>query len=151
MAASTRQQILEACQTRLESVPTPAWYAGYDAVLVLLGEVTELGPDDPPAAISIVAGEDLLTRQGGKFLITLPIELQAVVRVDLEDPHAGAEWLLAAIKRAFELEDRTLGGLVTQNSIERLSTRVLPREAGMTTVGVGVTYTVLYEESWGAP
>lgn len=151
MATSKRQRILEACKARLSVVETPPYYAGFDEILVLLGEVTELGPDDPPAAISIVAGEDSVTRQGNKFLLTLPIELQAIVRVDIEEPHAQGESLLAGIKRAFELADRTLNGLVTSDSIQRLSTRVLPRESGMTTVGVGVTYTVDYEETWGAP
>lgn len=147
---STRQRILEACQARLQAVQTPEWVAPFADLLVLLGEVTDLGPDDP-AAIAIVPGEDVTRRQGLKFLITLPIELQALVRADLDEPHAKGEELLARIKRAFELEDLTLGGLITRDSIQRLSTRVLPREPGLMTVGVGVTYAVDYQETWGAP
>lgn len=149
--ASTRERILEACKARLDHVVPPAWFADYGDLVVLLGEVTDLGPDDPPTAIAIVPGEDAIRRQGLKFLITLPIEMQAVVRVDLDDPHTKAEELLASIKRAFELEDLTLGGLITRDSIQRLPTRVLPREPGMTSVGVGVTYSVDYQETWGVP
>lgn len=151
-ALSLRQRILKACQARLELMVTPPWAPAYDgAVDVLLGEVTDLGPDDPPAMVSVVPGDDDLRRQGDKLLITLPIELQAVVRVDIDDALAHAEELLAAIKRAFELPDRTLGGLVPSNAMERGGTRILPREAGQTTVGLGVTYMVDYQETWGAP
>lgn len=150
-ALPLRQRILEACRSRLETISTPEWYAPHGGVLVVLGEMPELGPDDPPAIVAVVAGDDAPRRQGEKFLITLPIELQAVVSVEVDDPYDKAEALLAAIKRAFELPDRTLGGLVPSNTIERGQTRVLPREVGQTTLGLGVTYEVDYQETWGAP
>jgi len=151
VSPSTRQRILEACLGRLKASTIVARSEGDVSAVVLLGEVVDLGPDDPSEVMAIVAGEDIVRRQGAKFLITLPIELQAVVRVDLDEPHATAERMLADMKRAFELADRTLGGLVTQDSVQRLSTRPLPREMGMSTVGFGVTYTVDYQETWGAP
>lgn len=147
MASSTRLRILEAIRARLRAVTV----GQIEDTYVFLGEAPDLGPDDPDIAIAILPGEDAVRRQGQKFLITWPIEIQALVKVDLDEPHVKAEELLADIKQAFELEDLTLGGLVTRDSMQRQPTRIVPREAGMTTVGVGVTYTVDYQETWGAP
>lgn len=148
MASSTRLRILEAMRARLRRVTVGAT----DDTYVFLGETPDLGPDDPDIAIAIMPGDDAIRRQGDKFLITLPIEIQALVKVELDHAHLKGEELLADIKTAIELDDdRSLGGLVTRDSMQRLTTRVLPRDEGMTSVGLGVTYTVDYQETWGAP
>lgn len=149
MAASKRQQILEAVKARLEAIRVADDFNTDAGDEVQLGEVLDLGPDDPDAAACVVPLDDTTTTQGHKHQVRLPIELQAVVKVDLEEPWVLAEAMLADIKKAFELEDKTLGGLTTE--ITRGATRGLAREPGMTTAGVGVTYTVLYQETWGAP
>ena len=67
-----------------------------------------------------------------------------------EHPWILIEAMLGDVKRAMELSDRTLGGLV-QRQIERGATRILPRESGARTVGVMVPYVVPFTERWGAP
>lgn len=148
---SRRQQILEASVARLAVIQRGNGYATDAGDAIQLGEFTELGPDDPAEAIAVVPGEDVTRTQGDKHGITLPLEIQAIARVDLDEPHAAAEAVLADIKRAYEQADRTLGGLLEGKGIRRLVTRTLPREAGMTTVGVGVTYLLDFQETWGDP
>jgi hypothetical protein len=74
----------------------------------------------------------------------------ALAKADLDDPYLAVEAVLGDIKRAIELEDRSLGGLVDQR-FERGRTRPFEREEGSTAVGVIVPYIVPYYESWGAP
>ncbi len=147
--ASRRQQILEAVKGRLEAIHIADGFETDAGDLVELGEVLDLGPDDPKAAICVVPLEDATSTVGYKHQVRLAIELQAVVNVDLDEPWVLAEAMLADIKKAFELTDKTLGGLVTE--ITRGATRGLAREPGTTTAGVGVIYIVLYQETWGAP
>lgn len=155
MADSRRLQILRACEARLR----PILDDYFDGGIVMLGEVTDLGPDDPPFAITVVPGDDTTKRQGLKFLITMVIDLQAVVRIDIDEPSVKAEHLLADIKRAFELDEnalhptdpRRLVDLITRDSLQRGSTRVLPRDEGMTSVGLSLAYAVDYQETWGNP
>lgn len=86
----------------------------------------------------------------GKLLIAWPISIQAVAKADLENVWLTIEAVVSDIKKAVELSDRTLGGLVEQH-LQRGSTRTLPREPGTTTIGASVLYVANYSETWGAP
>jgi hypothetical protein len=150
--ATRRRLILEAIKTRLEAIRTAD---GFDTNLgrqVFLGEATELGPDDPEQAIKVVVGLDLIRWQspGHAFLITLPIGIWAVAKADVTQAWLASESVIGDVKRAIELEDRTLGGLLT-SPFERGQTQALERPPGSTTIGIGIGYMLLYKEGWGTP
>lgn len=117
---------------------------------VFTGEVRSTGPDDPSAALLIKFGDEVPTYQGQGFFIRLPIEIHAIVRTDLDDPAALLEALIGDVKRAVELEDRTLGGLV-KRMLERGPVVPMEREPGSPFVGAVLTYIAPYQEGWGRP
>ncbi len=147
---TTRQAILDAIRTRLAGITVANGFATDAGLTLLLGETPRLGSDDPDIAIAIVVGADDPQYQGANLSITLPVELHAIARPDLDQPWVAVETVLADIKRAIELEDRTLDGLVPRR-LERGSTQTLERETGEDVVGVSVTYLASYVEGWGAP
>lgn len=153
---STRQRILEVVKARLEAIvegqPSAdgVVFATSAGELVFMNETPALGPDDPDIAIAVVVGDDAPNRTGEHVSLELPLELQAIAKADLEEPWAAAEMVLADIKRAMELRDRTLEGLVRPR-MERGVTRTLEREPGTPVVGVGIAYLCPYIEQWGAP
>lgn len=145
-----RLRILEAIRERLRAIHGSSFHTNV-GVSVTLGEDPRFGPDDPQHAIAIKVGEDELGNQQRHVEITrLPIEIWAVVPADLVEPQRSLERILADIKMAIELEDRTLGGLC-RDELERDTTLPLEREEGQSFVGVRVTYTVPYSEAWGQP
>lgn len=151
---SRRELILEAIVARLEAIAVShdtIEFATNAGASVHLGAAPGFGPDDPTQAIVVVAGDDEAAFQGEGFLVRLPIGIQAIVSADLSAPYASAEAVLADIKRAIELTDRTLGGLVAWNGLERGVTRTLQRDEGSTFVGVEIEYSAHYTEGWGAP
>lgn len=143
---TNRQRILEAVMARLQTIQVDAGYITDAGRRIYLGEVVDLGPDDPDDALAVVP---LDTQVLPNRIEVLPVEVQAVAKADLEQPHVAIEQLLADIARAFETADRTLGGLVKY--MELGPTRALPREAGSTTVGCGITYSLTYARVWGQP
>lgn len=153
---SIRQQLLELVKARLEAIRSNATSA--DGVQfatdagehVFINETPALGPDDPEIAIAVGIGDDAVARTGEHAVIEMPLELHALAKADLEEPWKASEAVLADIKRAMELTDRSFGGRLRPR-MERGTTRTLEREEGSTTVGVGVTYTFPYIEQWGAP
>lgn len=147
---TTRQQILEAVRARLQAIRTIDGFATDAGEQVFLGEAPMLGPDDPDVAIAIVIGDDVPTFQGEQVLLQLPLGLCALAKADLAEPWIAVETLLGDIKTAFELPDRTLGGLL-RGQVERRPTLTLEREPGSTTVGVCVGYMARYTEVWGNP
>lgn len=154
--ASRRQRIIEAALARLGVILQDDGFNTDAGRNVLLNQVPELGEDDPDVAIAILLGDDEPRQQGHKILIGLPIELQAIAKV--ARPDAGGEWhpwieaeqVLEDAKRAFELEDMKLGGLLNDD-MERDVTSTSEREAGSTTVGLSIRYRLEYHEKWGAP
>jgi len=150
MAAARRQQILEAIQTRLQAIRVGGGYNTDAGLAVYLGESPVLGPDDPDVAIAIVPIDDAVDAQVKGLLIALPVEIEALAKADLAEPWVAVEQILQDIKRAHELEDRTLGGLLS-SAFERGTTRSLPRQPGSTTVGAGIGYLCRYKEAWGNP
>lgn len=150
MAASTREQILEVVLARLRAIAQVDGFSTNAGAAVYLGEAPALGPDDRDVAIVIGIGDDAVRYQGEQLYLDLPLEIGALAKADLSAPYLAAEAVLADIKRAMELTDRTLGGLV-KRQMERSPTRTLPREPGSTAVGVAITYVCPYTEVWGNP
>lgn len=148
--ASTRQQILEALRDRLQAITQDAGFATNAGRQVLLGEAPSFGPDDPVAAIAILVGEDQVSRTGEHAIILLPVLIAALARADLDQPWVAVEQVLEDIKRAVELEDRTLGRLL-RTRMERGSTRTLERDEGQVAIGAAITYVLPYAEVWGQP
>lgn len=147
---SKRQQILTTLLERLQEIRISDCFQTGAGHAVFLGELPALGPDDPEVAIVLVPQEDEPRYQGVKVFLTLPIQIQAIAKADINQPYLAAEAVLSDIKTAVELEDRTLGGLVIRQ-IERGPTALLDREPGSETVGVAITYRAPYEEIWGRP
>lgn len=150
MAASRRQQILEALRTRCRAIKKADGFATDAGKVVFLGEAPALGPDDPESAVALVVGDDVVSYQGNdvKLSIHLPVNVVALVKADLEAPWEMVEAVLQDIKTAVELEDRQFGDLLA-NTMRRGSTRSLDREPGSMTVGVAVQYDLPYAEPWG--
>lgn len=150
MATSRRQQVIEAIRSRLEVIAIADGFNTDAGAKIFLEEAPPLGPDDPDVAIAIVIGDDNPTLHGEHVFGTLPIEIQALAKADLDEPWLAVEGVLQDIKRAIELEDRSLGRLL-RSRLERKPTRTLPREAGSTSVGVSITYEAPIAEKWGEP
>ena len=148
--SSKRLQILEAIVARLTTISIANGFDTDAGAHVFLGETPVLGPDDGPIAIAVVPQDDRLTAQQMKIAAPWPIPVQALAQADLDEPWVAVERVLSDIKRAVELADRTLGGLVSQ-PFERGQTRTIPREAGQTTTGAEVIYVFAYVEPWGHP
>lgn len=147
---SIRRQIIEAVRDRLQAIRPDDGYETDAGARVFVGVEPELGPDDPINAIVIVVGDSVPQMQNGAGLVQepLPLEIQALTRTDVEDPLLASETLLHDCQRAIE-GDLTLGGLV-KSKLRLGPTRVVPREPGMTTVGVSVTYTAGWLRQLGA-
>lgn len=155
MASSTRRLILEAFRDRVAQIHKFNGYNTDAGKTVFLGEAPILGPDDPDTAIALVVGEDELGEQGvfgsgegATIEINLTIGVQALAKADIDAPLLAIEDIIQDIKEAVELNDRTLGGLV---SMSRGETVPLDREEGSLIVGTSVSYRLLYAEEWGAP
>lgn len=147
-AVSRRQQILAALLTLAGTVTVENGYATDAGLRVFLGDEVMLGDDDPPSAIAIVVQDSVPSQPTGYIDEPLDVEVQALVKADLEQPYIAAEVLLADIKQAFETADRTLGGLL-KGEMTLGPTRVVPRQPGALTVGVGVTYRTRFLRQWG--
>lgn len=153
MAEVTRRaQIIAALAARLEVITIRAGYATNVGALLFINETPALGAADPDEAVAMVIQDDEVGHQAEKVVVTLPIELQALAKASLEEPWLNVEAVLGDIKRAVELPDRTLGGLLLRQwGIQRGTTRTLPREDGSLSVGIGLTYRLPYYELWGEP
>jgi len=155
MAEGKRELVIVGLLGRLERITKDNGFSTDAGRQIFVNESPDLGPDDPTDAVALVSREDIVAWQAGKLLIRWPIEVQGLAKV--VDPQEvwraflEAEAVAADIKRAIELDDRTLGGLLVARGIERVSTRVIPRDPGGTTVGAAVSYVLVMEETWGNP
>jgi hypothetical protein len=145
-----RQLILAEFVERLRVVSVANGFQTDAGEALYIGETPSLGPDDPAAAIAIVVGDETPSYQGMQIYLELPYEIQALARADLDQPWLTVEQVIADIKTAVELEDRTLGGLV-KRQIKRGTVRTLGRDDGSTAVGAAVTYLAPFTETWGDP
>src|SRR5688572_28477953 len=150
MASPNRQLIIEALRDRLKVIEVANGFTTDAGRALFVGETPELGDTDPDAAIAMVIREDQITYQGVNLMVMLSISIQALVKVELDQPYLLIEAMLGDIKRAVELEDRTLGGLV-KRQIQRSITRTMEREPGSTTAGVSILYVCPYTEVFGDP
>jgi hypothetical protein len=150
-AHSRRRLIFEVYRDRVSAIRGTNGFATEAGRAVSVGELPNLGPDDPEDAVAIIGGNDDWRQQGKAFFVSWPITVWAVTKASREAPYLALEHTLADIVRAVELDDMTLGGLVYQ-AIRRIPPRLtLPREDGSQVVGVGVTYMHDFKEGWGAP
>jgi hypothetical protein len=147
-----RRRVLAALIVRLQTIAVASGYETDAGQVVFVNETPAFGDDDPDVAIAVQIGdEDQQWQQPGKaWQIALPVEVQGLVRVGLEDGWLLVEALIGDIKRALEQEDTRLGGLL-DFPMERGGVRTLDREAGSTDMGATLTYTVRFKEGWGHP
>lgn len=157
MADPRRLRIIEALKARAERITVANGFRTNAGQQVLLNELPAFGPDDAEIAIVMLVQEDQISdKQVGKISIVLPVDFVALVKPDVEEPWVIAEQVLADIKEAVELEDRSLGGLLSgglnnPEGLMRGTTEVYPRQTGSEVAGLLVSYGCHYRESWGRP
>lgn len=155
MADSIRKRILAEVKARLEQVTTELGFNTDAGKFIFLNVRPNLGPDNPDAVIAIVPQDEspvLLTAQtiGGDW----PIEVIAIANAseNRDEPWLIVEDVLADIRRAIELEDRTFGGaLVSPFDMEVGIARTFGRESASESVAVSQTYTFRTQRVWGHP
>lgn len=148
--SSSREAAIGVLKDRLESITVANGFATDAGNRVFVAERPVLGPDDPTSAIAIVVKDDQPTFQGEHVVVTVPVDLQAIVKVDVDGPWMMVEAVVADIKRAVEL-DRDLAGTLIRLGLERGSVRPLDREEGSEYVGAAVQYRLVMAEAWGNP
>lgn len=149
--SSKREDVIRALRDRIALISVTNGYNTNAGQKIFLGETPTLGPNDPAAALALVVGTDESGYQGENVVSNLPVEVQAIVKADVSDPLLMIEAVIADIKRAVELPDRTFGGLLINRGLKRGSTRPFEREAGSEYVGAAVEYVATLAEGWGAP
>lgn len=143
-----RLQILSSLAARVAVITVANGYPTDAGLRIYIGAAPELAEGDPPDAIAIVPRDDAPSEPNYQW-VRLPVEIQALGKA-AADSYIALEVLIGAIKVAIELEDRTLGSLLTGFML-RGPTRTLEREPGSTTIGLAVTYFCSYVEPWGDP
>lgn len=156
MAASRRQRILEALKARLETIQLADGFQTNLGLHVLLGEVPVFGPDDPQQVLAILPQEDQVGEHLSNIPILLPVNIAVIVAPDRDAPWAIVEAALSDIKKAVEVGDRSLGGLLqggrnNPDGLQRGTTEALERRSGSDAVGALITYGCRYIEAWGDP
>ena len=147
---STRETAIGEMRTRLENILVASGFNTDVGQVVMLGEQPVFGADDPTAVVSLIVGQDSAGYQGEHVVVELPVEAQAIVKADVDDPWTTVEAVIADIKKAVET-DRDLGGALIRRGLERGATRPFDRESGSEFVGAGVEYRLKFKELWGAP
>lgn len=149
-----RESVVAEFVTRLQAITIANGFSADLGDSLYVGEVPDLGPDDPAAAVALTIGTDQILGVGEHVRIVLPLQISAVVR---GEPNASVwmkvERILGDIKRAIEVETdptRRLGGLLRER-IERGNTQTLQREGGSTSSGAEIVYFVPMAEQWGHP
>lgn len=116
------------------------------------GFLPQLGPDDTYPCLAVCISDDEVGNQQARVVLQLPIDIYVVVPIGSESAvWTEVEAALADVKRALELEDRTLGGLLGNERVRRGPTRNLERESAGVVAGVVIRYTLPYFEEWGQP
>jgi hypothetical protein len=123
------------------------------------GYVPQFGENDPKQVIALLVGEDEIASSfhGGKLSIRLPLNVAVIVSPDLKEGHPGeaVELMLADVKEAMELDDNSMGDLLIGGNnvtgLHRGTTEPFERTQGTDAIGVQITYTAPYSESYGRP
>lgn len=149
--STTRHDVIAEFRRRLEQITVGNGFHTNAGNAVFLQELVLLGDADPGEALLLVVGTDSPTYTGENVATTLPLEVQALVKLtpSVDDPFEKVEQIIEDIRRAIETADRTLAGLVKQRGIERGPTRSIPREEGSAYVGSGALYSCPIVEGWG--
>lgn len=154
--SSTRQRILEALKARAEEITTANGFQTDLGKHVLLGEIPTFGEADPPQVLCILPQEDQVTvMRGRKLILTLPVDFAVIVKTG-QCGWANVEAGIADVKKAVELADATLGGLLragneNDEGLQRGTTEPLERSSGSAYIGASITYGCQYSEAWGSP
>lgn len=149
--ASTRYQLAQALLARLAQITVDNGFNSDAGRRVFFGVVPMLGSGDPAEAIALFFDDERAERsQTMRVLSDLQIGIAVVAKISDAEPGLRVEELVEDVKRAIELEDRTLGGLLT-TYLERAGTNVFERDMGGEQIGLVVTYRAPVAESWGAP
>lgn len=151
-AASRREAIIAAMAARAEAITLNGGFNTDLGLQVAINDVPPFGPDDPRQALVLLVGDDEFTSQGAGnwFIYRLQLTFVVLVDADLEDAWRTIEQGIADVKRAVELEDRRLGGLLA-NPFERGAVETAPREPGSLAIAATVPYIVTIKEGWGTP
>lgn len=149
---SRREQIIAAMVARAQAIRR---YSGFNTdagATLIVGERIKLSAGDPDSALQLIVGDSLrATWMAGKVMYRLPFQFTALASAGREESWRDAERLLQDVKRAIELEDTRLGGLLDHPGLERSPEAVLEREPGATDVGIEITYFAPLQETWGHP
>lgn len=151
-----RIRILEAMAGRLVVIRRANGFQTDAGDRLYLGVLPALGESDPDSAIALLPREDIFSgEQLEKLPLRWPLDIAAIAKPTLRDPWTAIEALLGDIKRAVELSDRTLGGLLVGGrgvlGLHRGTTETLERRSGQDMVGAAITYIAPYTETWGRP
>lgn len=173
--SSKRESAFADLLTRLAFITIANGYSTDAGEHIFFNETPKLGPDDAPAALAVMVGEDGNPgTQGSRIRSRVVIDVQAFALLASDaTPLLVSEALIADIKHAVEIEgndqnataggdasiDRFLGTVdddsrpygTLPRGVERGSVRALPREAGSEVVGATVEYVLYFEEGWGQP
>lgn len=147
---SKRQLVLEAFKRRLEAIKDADGFFTNAGDYVSLWERKVFGTADPDEWLVVIPGEDSIGMQQVKVVSNLQVVIGLGVKATLEEPWARIEQLLMDVKKAMELEDRTLGGLLT-NRLQRGSTQPFVREPGSKRLAASIVYIAPIAEVWGEP
>jgi hypothetical protein len=148
--STKRLDILGAITTRLQVIAIADGYETDAGAALYTGEPPQLGEDDPDAAIAVALGEDSPSKAGPGYLVEAPLLVHAVAKASLDDPWEAIELVLGDIKRAIELEDRHLAGLLVSD-MRRGPATPFARDPGSLSVAVTLTYQLEWKEAWGNP
>lgn len=150
---SKRKAILLEAKARCARITVANGFLTNAGSHLFLNQDPSWSEDDPVEGIAIVVGFETVGWQGDRVVVTLPINVQAIVlETDLGEPWDRVEDVITDIKKAMELgsdPDRTFGGLAIE--IERGGIQTLELEQGSEFTGAQVPYQALYHEGWGQP
>lgn len=147
-----RQAILLALKERLRTIKKLDGFTSDAGDFVTIGEPPDVQPDQyPPAAIVITVQDTAPRYEGRGVFIEMPVDIEATVVVEDDEPYITAEGVLGDIITAVELiDDLTIGGLL-KSPIEMVSVRTAPREPGSNVVAIVATYRCFYTRMRGQP
>ena len=158
--ASKRYAALADIKARLAYITTGNEFNTDAGLHVTMGEVYELGPDDPQLGITVNVGDAAEEFTGSLTNVELPVEITAYIPASTVDPLLLLERIIEDIKWAIEIDDepgigRFAGDAVDHGTlptgVNRAGTRSYPRQPGASIVGASVTYMLSFQEPWGQP
>lgn len=147
---SVRQNLVAEIVDRLSGILKVNGYQTDAGALVFDGQTPNLSEADPEQALAVILGAETVGYQGENVLVTLSVEIHAVIRADVDQPAAAGEAVLADIKKAVEV-DHDLGGILLPRGLERGASAAARREQGSEYTAAVVEYRCRFVEKWGQP